>query len=110
MIPGTLGRNYCLPNLLRVSLVNNKIATIDPRFFENLSTIEDLDLKFNNLSDVPVGIEYLAKLKRLGLTGNMLTTLPCFLSKIPSLETVLHEWPALLKPEAIPLDASSFYL
>ncbi len=106
MIPGTLGRSGCLPNIRRVILINNKIAIIDPRFFDNLENLEDLDLKFNNLSDVPPAIEHLTKLNRLGLTGNLISTIPCFLSKMHSLETVLHEWPALIKPEIVPPEAS----
>jgi len=71
-LPSTLGR---LSRLERLDCSRNNLCEIPPLAFENLSSIEVIDLQSNRLSCVPHTIA-LPELKELHLNDNLIESLP----------------------------------
>ncbi|XP_076759152.1 podocan [Xylocopa sonorina] len=63
-----------LTRLTNLSLVNNKIYTIDDRAFKNMSSLRYLNLSHNSLEMIPTSIKYL-NLTVLSLACNSITHL-----------------------------------
>lgn len=74
-------------------------------FFSFLPVLEVLDLRWNNLSSLPVSIAHLASLHTLLLDGNALTSLPVVILLLPRLKILsvssnfLTVFPSLPLPE-----------
>jgi len=54
-----------------------------------LSSLEELNLGYNNLDILPSSLGALSKLKKLDLSNNKLNNIPEYISKLESLETLL---------------------
>ena len=63
-----------LPNLERLSIINNNITTINDDLFENCPKLINFDCSNNNIDSL-AGIEKCPKLNHLGCTNNKLTSM-----------------------------------
>ena len=91
-----LGEGGCLPNLRHLDLSHNKIAHIPPVFYKNFKELTHFDLSYNRMTDISPQFLDLTKLEFLGLTGNLIQRLPCFLKEL-SLSAFQFEWPYYIK-------------
>ncbi|KAK7075658.1 Leucine-rich repeat-containing protein 40 [Halocaridina rubra] len=74
--------------LKELHLGNNFIKEIDPEQLQNMTSISVLDLRDNQLDDLPDQITLLQGLERLDITNNNLSTLPCHLGLLPHLKSL----------------------
>ena len=72
-----------------VSFFNNSEQTthFTPRFF-SLPAIEDLNLSYNHLTELPASVVHLSTLQHLNLEGNQLPALPFSLLGLTRLQSL----------------------
>ncbi|XP_023229972.1 protein slit-like [Centruroides sculpturatus] len=69
VLPGDLF--YNLHNLTKLDLSDNKLESIHPLVFNNLTKLEYLDLGFNDIKDLPVDmLKGLSNLRAFSISGN----------------------------------------
>ena len=77
--------------MLKLDISNNKIAHIDPEFFESGMSLTHLKLSKNQLVTVPEQINKLKYLKTLDISSNRIRRLP--LEVFENLKILRIEWP-----------------
>lgn len=71
-----------------LSLSNQKLDKV-PNYILNSTTVEILDLSYNNLTgSIPAEIRFLKKLRELNLSNNSLTGLPAEIGQLSELEVL----------------------
>lgn len=95
-LEATLGHGNSLCNLVSINLAYNRLEYIESGVFNNLSALEEIDIRWNRINNIPPDIALCTQLKRLYVTGNDLMSLPCSLARLAHLEEVQIEWPALV--------------
>lgn len=64
-----------LPSLISLSLAYNELPTVPPEMAANISSLQRLNLNFNDLSAVPVVTHSLTQLRQLSMSANPITAL-----------------------------------
>jgi Leucine-rich repeat (LRR) protein len=72
----------CLPTLRVLNLYNNSLTAIPTRSFEKMIKLEELNLAFNKLANIPKEISALVSLRILLLEKNLLQALPDSISQL----------------------------
>lgn len=80
---------------MNLDLSRNRLKEISPDVFPNLPNMECLNLNYNLLSKVDKGFARFPSLSRLGLLGNLITSIPFFVLKMPALTHLELEWDAV---------------
>lgn len=87
---------------------NNYIKIVPPEFFENLHHLKILDLRDNQIGEIPKNVAMLQSLIRLDLTNNDLDSLPSTLSLLPHLQNLQLEGNKLKKIRSDVIKAGTF--
>ncbi|MFX1258288.1 MAG: leucine-rich repeat domain-containing protein [Promethearchaeota archaeon] len=97
----TFGVKMEADKVVGLGLNNRGLSTL-PESIGNLSSLKELDLRYNKLTTLPESIGNLSSLKELDLNHNKLTTLPESITKLESLQTLNLGWYQLTTlPESI---------
>ncbi|KAI4459845.1 antigen bsp putative-related [Holotrichia oblita] len=64
-----------LPSLISLSLAYNELPTVPPEIAANISSLQRLNLNYNDLSAVPVVTHSLTQLRQLQMSANPITAL-----------------------------------
>lgn len=78
-----------LPYLRRLTIADNELPFVPPDLATNMTSLNALDLSFNDLTNVPLLTHSLPKLRDLSLAGNPITVLTNT-SLIGAAETLKH--------------------
>ncbi|XP_060538891.1 leucine-rich repeat-containing protein 27 isoform X1 [Pantherophis guttatus] len=102
---------YRLFNLRYLHLEGNAISVIPEDFFQSLSNLTWLDLRYNKLKELPSGIGCHKQLKTLLLERNPITRLPVELGNVASLTALnLRQCPLEFPPLEVIQKGLSFIL
>ena len=74
-----------------LNISNNLIPSIPTVFYTSFPNVSDLDISFNTIKELSMGILMMKKLKILDLTGNLIQALPTYL-KFVKLDRLYIEW------------------
>ena len=74
-----------------LNLSHNQIPSLPTLFYTSFSNVSDMDISFNKINELSMGILMMKKLRVLDLTGNLMKVLPTYL-KFIKLETLYMEW------------------
>jgi Leucine-rich repeat (LRR) protein len=106
-VPKSFAAAGCLSCLTVLDLSRNKLKEIAPEVYPNLPQLESLNLNYNLLTKVDKGLARLPVLSRLGITGNLISSVPFFLLTMAKLNHLELEWDAvadiLMQPQNISL-------
>ena len=87
-LPGDLMTSQVCGEVKEVDLSKNKLTTVPDEFFLSVCLAEGLQLQFNRLSKLPLGVCRLQSLKLLQLFNNKLSDLPEELSQLSCLADI----------------------
>lgn len=87
-IPRELLTSALCPAVKEVDLSKNKLKTVPEEFLASVGLTEGLQLQFNRLSRLPVGVCGLHVLKQLQLFNNQLSDLPQELAQLSCLTDI----------------------
>ncbi|XP_012877329.1 PREDICTED: leucine-rich repeat-containing protein 27 [Dipodomys ordii] len=97
-----VGEAFKVPNLQQLYLQRNALCTIPGDFFQRLPSLTWLDLRFNKIRALPVGIGSHKHLKTLLLEKNPIKTLPVELGSVSTLKSLnLRHCPLEFPPQLI---------
>ncbi|XP_069867547.1 leucine-rich repeat-containing protein 27 isoform X2 [Dipodomys merriami] len=97
-----VGEAFKIPNLQQLYLQRNALCTIPGDFFQRLPSLTWLDLRFNKIRVLPVGIGSHKHLKTLLLEKNPIKTLPVELGSVSTLKSLnLRHCPLEFPPQLI---------
>ncbi len=85
---GLSDENWTCPELKDVNLSNNNISGDFPISINSLSSLEHLNVSYNQISSLPETISSLKALKKLVLADNQLTELPKTIGELSMLEEI----------------------
>lgn len=78
-----------LPFLRKLTIADNELPTVPPELAANMTSLNSLDLSYNDLTNVPLLTHSLPKLRQLSLAGNPISSLTNT-SLIGAAETLKH--------------------
>ncbi|KAI6650241.1 Leucine-rich repeat-containing protein 40 [Oopsacas minuta] len=87
-LPGYLMTSVLCPGVKEVDLSKNKLSIIPDEFFHSVSLTEGVQLQFNRLSKLPMGVCSLQNVKLLQLFNNKLSDLPGELAQLSCLTDI----------------------
>lgn len=64
-----------LPFLRKLSIAHNELPFVPPELATNMTSLRDLDLSYNDLTNVPLITHSLPQLRELSMAGNPITSL-----------------------------------
>lgn len=110
---GEIGHPYlALPkSIVKINLSHNKIESLSLSFgFEMLIKLNELDLSFNNIEEIPDEISYLKNLQVLKLNNNKIKTLPPNLFKNTRLSRLSLENNLITKDDLLKIKYFDLFL